>query len=119
MSTSTTIGQPETGTATRRVSAPKESISAEAFIDAMRRYVESNRLAEGQKFLDILNQSFATEDEWPKIARELQAILSEAWERRNTRLAGPRDVTRNTFLFGERGQYVENSKSDDTLWSAG
>lgn len=119
MSTSTTLGQPEAGTATRRVSAPKESIPAEAFIRAMRYYVLSNQLEDGQKFLDILNQSLATEDNWPKIARELQAILSEAWERRNARLAGPRDVTRNTFLFGERGQYVENSKIDDTQWSAG
>lgn len=119
MAPSTTIRKSESRTATCRVSAPQDSVPAEAFVRAMQRFVQSNRLEEGQKFLDQLNQSLAVEDAWPPIARELQAILSEAWERRSSRLAGPRDVTRNTFLFGERGQYVENSKIDDTQWSAG
>lgn len=119
MAPSTTIRKSESRTATCRVSAPQDSVPAEAFVRAMQRFVQSNRLEEGQKFLDQLNQSLAVEDVWPPIARELQAILSEAWERRSSRLAGPRDVTRNMLFFGDDTKYTENTKADDTLWSAG
>lgn len=119
MLTATAISSPESGKAPRRVSSQKESVPSEAFVRAMQCYVRSNRLEEGQKFLDLLNQNLAVEDGWPMIARRLQAILSEAWERRNTGLAGARDVTHTSFFFGDGARYVENQKTDDTLCPVG
>lgn len=119
MPTSTSIVKSESKTATCGVSPPKVSIPSEPFVRAIKRHVQSNRLEEGQKLLDMLNKNLATEDEWPKISREMQAILDEAWEGRNTRLQGPRDVTRNTFFVGDRNQYNENPKIDDALCHVG